>query len=286
MDSFKHRHSLTSLYGGIVTVFFFFCAAAGGFSDAQISTDPYSAWDGSLTPTASVPFSSISPFEAEYRFGWQGISAGEAKLQVAARGQDRRSITVRGGPNALIRKLWNYEALYVGESGGNGEVPSWFCMDESYPKGAVRSEALFKEGSVTGRHHKASETKPWEVTDLPRIRDLFSAMLFVRSQPLHEGDRLRLTVFPDEAPYLVDLTVAGRDTITVMEKKIRAIRFTIRIQTIETHGEHKGKLAPHKKFRSGRVWMSDDDQRLPLRAEVDIFIGRVFAELVKLNSQP
>jgi hypothetical protein len=42
-------------------------------------------------------------------------------------------------------------------------------------------------------------------------------------------------------------------------------------------------LAPHKKFRSGRVWISDDARRLPLRAEVDVFIGSVFAELAKVS---
>jgi hypothetical protein len=286
MDSLKHRHAHTPLCGGVVTAIFLFCFAVWGLSDAHSATDPYGAWDGSLTPAATAPFPSISPFEAEYRFGWQGLGAGEAKIQVAACDEDRRAITVRGGPNALIRKLWNYEALYAGESGGNGEMPARFHMVESYPKGALLSDAFFKEGSVSGCHRKMSETKPWENTDLPGIQDLFSAMLFVRSQPLHDGDRLRLTVFPDEAPYLVDLTVVGHDTITVIGKKIRAIRFTMRIQTIEPHGEHKGRLAPHKKFRSGRVWMSDDDRRLPLRAEVDIFVGRVFAELVKLNSQP
>jgi len=29
--------------------------------------------------------------------------------------------------------------------------------------------------------------------------------------------------------------------------------------------------------------MSDDARRLPLRAEVDVFIGAVFAELVKIT---
>jgi hypothetical protein len=68
-----------------------------------------------------------------------------------------------------------------------------------------------------------------------------------------------------------------------MGKKIRAIRFTIAIQTIETMGPNIGRLTPHKKFRSGRIWMSDDTRRLPLKAEVDVFVGSVFAELVEIN---
>jgi len=77
--------------------------------------------------------------------------------------------------------------------------------------------------------------------------------------------------------------VAGRDTIQIMGKKIRAIRFTIGIQTIETMGPNIGRLAPHRKFRSGRIWMSDDSRRIPLKAEVDVFVGSVFAELVKIT---
>jgi hypothetical protein len=115
------------------------------------------------------------------------------------------------------------------------------------------------------------------------VRDLFAAMLFVRSQPLRDGDHLRLSTFPDRNPYLVDLTVAGRDTLEIMGKKVPEIRFTLGIQTIETMGPNIGRLAPHRKFRSGRVWISDDRRRIPLNAEVDVFIGSVFAKLVQLN---
>jgi hypothetical protein len=192
-------------------------------------------------------------------------------------------VVAKGGPNSLIRKLWNYQALYVGEAGDDGGVPSWFRIDEEVSKGDLLSEAVFGDDSVLACHRFLGEAKPWTFTRLPGVRDLFAAMLFVRSQQLRNGDQLRLTVFPDQNPYLVDLTVAGRDTLTILGKKTPAIRFTLRIRTIETRGPNTGRLAPHGKFRSGRVWMSDDARRLPLRAEVDVFIGSVFAELSTLT---
>jgi hypothetical protein len=188
-----------------------------------------------------------------------------------------------GGPNEWVRKLWNYHANYQGEAGINGQVPSWFHMDESITKQMIVSDAFFTPGAVFACHRFTTESKPWLYTPLPGIRDLFATMLFVRSQPLHTKDHLRLTTFPDRNPYLVDLTVAGRDTIKVMGREVKAIRFDLRIQTIETMGPNIGRLAPHKKFRSGRVWMSDDSRRHPLKAEVDVFIGSVFAELVKVT---
>ena len=69
----------------------------------------------------------------------------------------------------------------------------------------------------------------------------------------------------------------------VLAGSVPALRFSIRIDSIELWGAGRGRLAPHKKFHSGRIWISDDGRRIPLRAEVDIFIGSVFAELVKLK---
>ena len=45
-------------------------------------------------------------------------------------------------------------------------------------------------------------------------------------------------------------------------------------------------LQPHKKFQRGTVWVSDDEVRLPLRVEVKVFIGHVFAELAEVNAAP
>jgi len=283
MDSLKYRNPFASRLCGILMLSLLGGARLHAEETAgslpEHSSDPYSSWDSTLTPAAGRPFPVISPFKAEYRFGWEGVSAGGASVKVGVGPSGCRTMEAQGGPDFWIRKLWDYQAFYVGAAGPHGSVPSWFHMDEHESKRELLSEAVFKPGSVYACHRLLTEKKPWEFTEMPGVRDLFAAMLFVRSQPLRDGDRIRLAVFPDESPYLVDLTVAGRDMLTILGRKIPAIRFTIRIQNIETHGEHKGALTPDRKFRSGRIWMSDDAERLPLRAEVDIFIGKIFAEI-------
>ena len=284
MDPCKYCHPVIARLGRFLIVSFL-CGGVSLLAGSRVDSpsDPYAAWAGTLTQEAVTPFPSLIPFTAEYRFGWEGMSAGGAKVSIEERSSGRLAISAEGGPDDWIRTLWNYQAFYYGEAGGNGTVPSWFHMDEQIAKGSLFSDAFFTSGSVFACHRLLTEKKPWELTELPGVRDLFAAMLFVRSQPLRNGDKLRLTVFPDQSPYLVDLTVSGRDSVMLMGKKIRTIRFIIRIQTIETHGEHRGRLAPHKKFHSGRVWMSDDERRLPVRAEVDVFIGRVFAEMTRIT---
>ena len=284
MDSLKSRYPFAAC-GILILSFLCLCGAVSLLAEIRIDrpSDPYAVWDRTLTQEAANPFPKLIPFDAEYRFGWEGLSAGGARVNILEKPSGRLAITAVGGPDDWIRKIWNYQAVYYGEAGVDGTVPSWFHMDENISKGSLFSDAYFGSGSIFACHRLLMEKKPWELTELPGVRDLFAAMIFVRSQPLHDGDKLRLTVFPDQSPYLVDLTVAGRDTLMIMGKKIRAIRFVLRIQTIETHGEQQGRLAPHRKFHSGRVWMSDDERRIPLRAEVDIFVGRVFAEMTRIT---
>ena len=47
-------------------------------------------------------------------------------------------------------------------------------------------------------------------------------------------------------------------------------------------------LEPHKKFQNGTIWLSDDADRIPLRIEVNIFVGYIFAELdwIKFQDPP
>jgi len=50
---------------------------------------------------------------------------------------------------------------------------------------------------------------------------------------------------------------------------LSAIRLDFEIRRIDT--EAGNRLLPYGKFRHGRVWLSDDANRIPLRAEVEIF---------------
>ncbi len=204
-------------------------------------------------------------------------------MRVTEPSPGRRAITAEGGPSGWVRSLWNYHARYFGEAGLQGETPSWFHIDEEVARGDFVSDAWFPGNAVLACHRFLGETRPWWFTPLPGVRDLFAAMLEVRGLPLRDGDVIRLTVFPDRNPYLVELRVVGRDTLRIEGHPVKAARFSIRIWSIETTGTAIGRITPHKKFRSGRIWMSDDDRRLPLRAEVDVFIGSVFAELAKVT---
>ena len=110
------------------------------------------------------------------------------------------------------------------------------------------------------------------------MRDLFAGILFIRSQPLACGDTVRLLIYPGGSSFFVEIQSAGPRTIYLAAGPREALQLDLNIQRVNHKKDHT--LEPHSKFRSGKIWISNDAERVPLRAEVDIFIGYVFAEIV------
>ena len=87
---------------------------------------------------------------------------------------------------------------------------------------------------------------------------MHSTLLYVRSQPLREGDVYRVVVYPATSPYLATLTVTAREPITIAAGTYHAIKLDLQLNKIGK----KRELGPHKKFRRASIWVSDDSDRL------------------------
>ena len=58
-----------------------------------------------------------------------------------------------------------------------------------------------------------------------------------------------------------------------------AIRVELSLQSIND----KLELQAHKKFKHAVGWISDDEDRLPLKLAAEVFVGRVWTELDKVS---
>ena len=238
---------------------------------------------GTLGPENPGPFPLVRPFTAEFRFGWSEIEAADARARVSYPAGIMR-VEVEGGTTGLARMLWQLDASHQAEIAPDGLRPVYFTQFERYTKKAVRTEAAFKEDGLWRLRQVTPDPKNvarWKRIKLKPIRDIVSAMFFIRSQELRDGDRVRLIAFPGDSPFLVEAEVLGRETVRVGGVPRNAIKLAFELQRIDT--KHENQLEPHGKFRNGTVWLSDDENRLPLRAEVNIFVGYVFGELVSVK---
>lgn len=110
--------------------------------------------------------------------------------------------------------------------------------------------------------------------------DMFSAILFLRSQKLDVGEEHILLLLPFKSPYLLKVNVEahekhlGKDTIRMS--------FSMRKIDRDTH-----ELQPYKKLKKpGTIWLSADAARVPLELRAAVYIGDVRAVLTNFKVNP
>jgi len=242
------------------------------------------AWQDTLTTAPAGPHPQVRPFEGTFRFGWSNLlDAADAKASLEYK-DDKVRVNVQGGTTGLARALWRLDAIHKALFYQKDFQSIDFWQEEKYKNRTTVTEAVWKEDGVwrLRKTTPGGEAK-WKRIKVTPLRDIIAAMLYLRSQPLANGDKLSITAFPGDSPFLVDVTVLGREEVSLASGMRKAIKLDFRLQRIQTKGKTAGQLEPHGKFRRGTVWLSDDDDRFPLRAEVDIFIGFVFGELVDVT---
>lgn len=239
-------------------------------------------WRREVASLRAGPFPPPSDLTARYVFGWSGIEAAEAEvvLQRDADGVFRG--TVEGGTKGMARSLYKLDADYRTEVAPPDFRSRQFTLRERYRGYRVEEKAEFPAGGARAWREttrKGAKPPKWKNFYVPGLRDMAAAVLLARSQPLKKGDRISLAVFPGDWMYCVHLHVKDREKIIWRGERRDAIRVGLEIDRINKDYT----LTPHKKFSHGTIWVSDDDLRIPLRIEVKVFVGHVFAELAEVK---
>lgn len=228
----------------------------------------------------------IRPFQGEFSFGWSNIAAASAQAKFTTKG-DQFKMDVRGGTTGAVSYLWELNAIHTSVIFPADLRTDWFFQEEKYAARTVYTQAVYQSDGLWRQRDVVPDPNGparWKHIKIEPSRGLVATMLFIRSQPLKPNDRVAVIAFPGDDSYLVDVRVVGREAIKVAGRDYPAIKLDFGIQKIVQDKETKtSHLEPHKKFRNGRVWISDDVHRMALRIEVNIFIGYVFGELVEVK---
>jgi Protein of unknown function (DUF3108) len=235
------------------------------------------AWEKTVTTLPRGDFPNPRPLVATYNFGWNDLVAATAEIQFD-KSDDRLQFQGVGQTGGIVRALWKFDVHHRAVADAVTLRPIQMRQVEERRRKTVTDDLVFKPDGVerTRIDTKSNKTsKPKTFTFPGGVFDMHSALLYLRSQPLREGDVYRLVVYPATSPYLATLTVSGHSSITIAAGTYEAIKLDVQLYKIGK----KRELEPHKKFRRASVWVSDDGDRLLLRVEAGIFVGTVFAEL-------
>jgi hypothetical protein len=118
-----------------------------------------------------------------------------------------------------------------------------------------------------------SESK--EYGDIPSwSQDSVSALYYVRTLPLKDGDVYSFPVISEGKPWEAVVTVLRREVVDSPMGKVRAI-------IVKPETKFRGVL---QKRGDSYIWLTDDDRRIPIRLEAKVKIGTVVGTLKQVAS--
>ena len=261
-----HRPGCRSIYRTAIVLL--------GLCSGSLAAD----WQSRLTREPPGNFPELRPLRASYRFGWAGFTAATGEAHFTAPSAAKFQLDATGQTIGFVRALWKLDADFHAVANSQTLRPIETQQTENYRKKKLVTRLTFTSKGVTRVRTETrdgstgTKTRQFDFTDL---FDLPSAMLYLRSRPLTDGSVHRVVVYATTNAYLATVTVVGRDEISVRAGAYKAIKVDLRLDRVGKHLE----LEPHRKFRHGTIWVSDDRDRILLRIEAQIFVGTVFAEL-------
>jgi Protein of unknown function (DUF3108) len=239
-------------------------------------------WEATLSKDPPGNFPELRPLRASYRFGWSGLTAATGEVHFTKPSANKFQIDGKGRTIGFVRALFKLDVKYRAVANAQTLRPIETDQTESYRSKKLATHLTFTNSGVTRTRTEGEGDSAKAKTrqfNFPNLFDLFSAMLYLRSQPLRDHSTYHVVAYPATNAYLAIITVKGREKIAVHARTYNAIKLDLQLKRVGKQLE----LQPHRKFRRATIWVSDDPQRLLLRIEAQVFVGNVFAELESMQ---
>lgn len=250
-------------------------------SPAQ-STIPLMAPDAlSNTYNVALP-DSLQSEQLVYEFGWAGIPAAEAKWTATRRSDEageRIEVRATARTNMAVSIFWKMRDEVEATLATSGALrPERYRLSQK--ENALRRVTTLdfdhKGGTIAVHRNEKKDGSPKTIDRVDTVAgqyDPVGAAMALRGLPLEEGRELQIQVLTGKSLYRLDVAVLGREKIRVAGHEWNAWVVSPRIFNITENG-------PNPKFKTAKIWISDDEARIPLKVESEVFIGSVYAELV------
>lgn len=211
--------------------------------------------------------------ELSYRLRYGIISAATGTLKV----EDSRikfssphsfHLSARGRTSSAFSVFFTVDNIY------NSYIDSETFLPHYYTE-RIREGSYRREDIVRFDHRNRKVTGEKGVFDSPSAQtfDLLSAYYFARNLDLSgvsEGQSFKLTYFLNDEIATLGIKYVGVETIQTSLGKMECLKFSPEIK-------------PGRIFRKDSalyLWVTNDGNRIPVKAQVDILVGSVTLELV------
>jgi hypothetical protein len=249
-------------------------------TSSSATADP--AWQKELTSPDPGSYPPLAPCVLDFEVTWNGIlDSGKLHMEFAPRDAKKpEAYVVRSSAisTGLAAGIFPYQSNFWSELDPASFKPQLFNAVETDRKETTTS--CTRHFSDRVEFHETNkflttgtQTRKDRVFKFSPVFDIFSAMLYVRSQKLNDGDSITLIVHPFGTPYLLHANV--REHAVHLDRK--TIRLSVGMRKIDRKSL---ELLPYKKLKKdATLWLSDDADRIPVELRAAVFIGDIRATL-------
>lgn len=211
--------------------------------------------------------------ELYYDVGYGWIKAGEGHFKIMPRPRyvnGRESYDIKFSVKSLNSLAWIYQV--------HDRYNTWLDEEGIFP---WRYEQHIREGgykrdnfAVFDQENNLAMTNR-DTTEVPDyVHDIVSALYYVRTMELKNVKNdsiIVLNQFYEDSTYTLGIKIHNREIIEVEAGKFK----TILIEPLVVEG------GLFKSEGSIKIWISDDEKKIPVKVSTKILIGSVSAELTR-----
>ncbi len=232
------------------------------------------AYEPILPDNTHAPWSNES---LQYGIYYSFIKAGTAYIKT-------RGLVSKNGKTAYVIQTTAFSAKVIDSMYKVRDINySWLDVDSLYSLGYSQSlrEGNYKRdewitfddenGRFYGQVQKKEEPRAVAGELKQQVLDILTSLYYVRSKPLEVGHEVTFDIINREEQYPLVVKVLGKETV-----KTDAGKFNCWVVEPQFRGE--GIFVA--KGKSLKVWLTDDQYRMPVKMSVEVFIGSVTAELL------
>lgn len=220
----------------------------------------------------------------KYNVGWSFIVAGTATLTtgriVDNNGVLAYELRADAKSHSIIDAVFKVRDINISWLDVNSLKSLGYWQSVREGKYARDEWLILDYNSHTYNNHKQDKHGNVKTQQLTftgdSVLDMLSSLYYVRLQPLPEKGVVYFDIINRKQQYPLKVTVLGKKKV-----KVKAGEFNC----IVVEPQFSGEGIFISKGKSLKVWLTDDERRLPVKMAAEVFIGSVTAELAEYSVQ-
>jgi hypothetical protein len=224
-----------------------------------------------LCPPLSADAGQKIPEKLVYNLSWTGIPVGIASQEIFDEGDTRRIIS-SARSNAWLSAFFpvddRTETVLLKKGLFPGEPRSYKMLFREGTHTRDREISFNIGGRVANFHDRKSGERA--VVPIPEDTfDIYSSFYFVRHQPLVPGKSFYINVLDSKKLHRIEVRVLSRERVSVPAGVFDTVKVEPMVKPV---GVFEGK-------RGAYIWLTDDERRIPVKAQTKVTVGSVTAVL-------